>query len=234
MPLHGEPAVPLAEAMACPGPRGYECVSAVWPAARVALAVTSAGAAVRELASRIEAHEIWELPEGSGPALLETLAREAGRRMGRAARLAVSSPWCVLAGDARDAAEIALARFASGSEAVATCREVEPHPSVYRLGRCLEDGDMAWRAYSYAGAFRYSPLHRGFIDPQERPLFRRQDFPPLHELDYGLVAGSAAGLAALHARMEEQPDILVPNHDSILLMGLLDVVRAEVLARDSV
>ncbi|WP_238550204.1 hypothetical protein [Desulfocurvibacter africanus] len=187
-------------------------------------------AAVWELASLIGAEEVWELPCGSGLALLEALAREAGRRMGSAARLAVSTPWCVLASHAH-AAELALERFASGVEAVATCREVEPHPSVYRLGRCLEGGGMAWRAYAYAGAFSYPSSSGGFIDPQGKPLFRRQDFPPLYELDYGLTLGTAAGLAALHSRMEEQPDILVPSHDSILLMGLLDIARAEALSQ---
>ncbi|EGJ48995.1 hypothetical protein [Desulfocurvibacter africanus] len=281
VPLHGDPAVPLAEALACPGLRGYELLRIAWPTARVALAVRPIGAAcaragksfacqsgsllprphprgarpplaprcsgsdrlelaessdvvgimdeaaVWELASLIGAEEVWELPGGSGLALLEALAREAGRRMGWAARLAVSSPWCVLAGHARAAAESALERFASGVEALATCREVEPHPSVYRLGRCLEGGGMAWRAYAYAGAFSYPSSRGGFIDPQGKPLFRRQDFPPLYELDYGLTLGTVAGLAALHSRMEEQPGILVPNHDSILLMGLLDIARAE-------
>ncbi|MFO7595960.1 MAG: hypothetical protein R6W92_06395 [Desulfocurvibacter africanus] len=273
VPLHGDPAVPLTEALACPGLRGYELLRKTWPTARVALAVRPNGAAcaragkgfacqtgapldlrcsvsdrlelaessdafgimdeaaVWELASLIGAEEVWDLPGGSGLALLEALAREAGRRMGSAARLAVSSPWCVLAGHARAAAESALECFASGVEAVATCREVEPHPSVYRLGRCMEGGGMAWRAYAYAGAFSYPPSRGGFIDPQGKPLFRRQDFPPLYELDYGLAAGTAAGLAALHSRMEEQLDVLVPSHDSILLMGLLDIARAEALSQ---
>jgi hypothetical protein len=186
-------------------------------------------AAVRELGALIGAQEVWEMPAGAGPSLLETLAREAGRRMGPNARLAVSSPWCVLTGDARDAAESALVHFGPGTEAIATCREVEPHPSVYRMVRGPEGTFVAWRAYAYAGAFSYSPRHGGFVDPQEKPLFRRQDFPPLYELDYGLTLGTVAGVAALHSRMEEQPDILVPSHDSILLMGLLDIARAEAL-----
>lgn len=277
IPLHGEPAVPLSEAVACSGLRGYELLREALPTARVVLVVTPAGAlftregkdfaipishppvagaildprcseteqraqlsaagavgamdeaAVRELANLIKAQEIWEMPFRSGPALLEALAGEAARRIGPTTRLAVSSPWCVLAGDARDAAQVALARFASGAEAVATCREVEPHPSVYRLVRNFEGRVATWRAYAYAGAFSYSIPHGGYIDSQEKPLFRRQDFPPLYELDYGLAAGTAAGLAILQSRMKEQPDVLVPSHDSILLMGLLDVARAEIL-----
>ncbi len=140
--------------------------------------------------------------------------------------MAIRSPFCIF-GDTRELAD-AMHRFARdpAQPVLATCQPASPEPWKLLI---LQGEKSKVAKIGYQGAWTYDRQTGHFFDADQRQIYRRQDFKPVYELNYGLIIGrweQLARFAAAFADVEVAPFVC---KRTIMLRTGLDNYRVRLM-----
>ncbi len=149
--------------------------------------------------------------------------------------IVITSPYCFFSNE-KEFDDI-LKTAQSGVEILplVTCQHVELHPVLLREG-VFDNERKFYQKYpiNFKNFWIYDDKYFCTVSAKDgKQLYRRQDYPDVYELNYGLIVGELNQIINLQTILEKESDHIYFCKNTIMLCNSIDLIHAEVLREQS-